>query len=356
MHTVGRRTGNVGITRFQARRSLRDPSGYQILVEVRNCGDDPVECRLQVERNGFAVDLLPLRLAPDQTVMRVLDKASVEGGRLRARIDRDDALACDNQAWAILPSRQPLPVTLVAGGDSFADLYLEKVLEANPLVKQPVPVVTLAAADAGLAGDEILVYHEHVPARLPPGRAFVVAPRESCDLWDTGVSFTPSLVVTPDRTSPLLSYVKLESVALAEARRLTFKSTATVPALFESGEPLLALLDRPQGGVAVLTASIEDPTDLPLRTAFPIIVANVLAWLDRGQRDLNESCNAGGMIELAVSGQDLRLWSPDGQVRPCTTGRNPAYGRPARPLRGLARRRPARRLHRGRDCLQPGQP
>src|SRR5205823_5390513 len=31
--TVGRRTGNVGITRFQVRRSTIDPIGYEILAE-----------------------------------------------------------------------------------------------------------------------------------------------------------------------------------------------------------------------------------------------------------------------------------------------------------------------------------
>jgi hypothetical protein len=72
----------------------------------------------------------------------------------------------------------------------------------------------------------------------------------------------------------------------------------------------------------VLTASIEDPTDLPLRTAFPIIVGNVLSWLDAGQSDLHESYRAGGSVELAVSGPDLQLWSPDGQLRPCTTANN----------------------------------
>src|SRR6516162_2528880 len=42
---VGRRTGNVAITAFQVRRSLLDPIGYEILVEVVNHSADPVECR-----------------------------------------------------------------------------------------------------------------------------------------------------------------------------------------------------------------------------------------------------------------------------------------------------------------------
>src|SRR5262249_46106004 len=39
---VGERTGNVAITRFQVRRSLLDPTGYEVLAEVTNPSDEPV--------------------------------------------------------------------------------------------------------------------------------------------------------------------------------------------------------------------------------------------------------------------------------------------------------------------------
>src|SRR5262245_22397242 len=40
MHVVGTRAGNVGITNLQVRRSLIDPIGYEILVEVTNASDE----------------------------------------------------------------------------------------------------------------------------------------------------------------------------------------------------------------------------------------------------------------------------------------------------------------------------
>ena len=43
------KTGNVGITKFQVRRSLIDPIGYQILVEVVNASDAVVETRLEMD-------------------------------------------------------------------------------------------------------------------------------------------------------------------------------------------------------------------------------------------------------------------------------------------------------------------
>ena len=46
---VGKRTGNVAITRFQVRRSLLDPIGYEILAEVANRSDEAVRCRLEID-------------------------------------------------------------------------------------------------------------------------------------------------------------------------------------------------------------------------------------------------------------------------------------------------------------------
>ncbi len=88
LRLVGRRTGNVGIINFQTRRSLRDLTGYQVLIEVANYSDEPVRRRLEIERNGTMVDIIPLSIAAGSRWHQVLDKASNEGGRLRARLDR----------------------------------------------------------------------------------------------------------------------------------------------------------------------------------------------------------------------------------------------------------------------------
>ena len=63
LHRVGQRTGNVGITQFQVRRSLFDPVGYEILIEVLNASDEPTECRLEIDLDQFPVDVVPLQLA-----------------------------------------------------------------------------------------------------------------------------------------------------------------------------------------------------------------------------------------------------------------------------------------------------
>ena len=123
--------GNVGFTRFQVRRSPIDPLGYEILIEVSNLSDEPIDTRLEIELNQDLVDVIPLQLAPGQRWSQTLEKTSADGGLLVAKLDRADALAADNSAWAVLPRRDPLPVTLVTEGN----LFLQKVFESHPLVR-----------------------------------------------------------------------------------------------------------------------------------------------------------------------------------------------------------------------------
>src|SRR5262249_50222711 len=128
---VGSRAANVGVTRFQVRRSLLDPIGYEILVEVQNASADATACRLELDLDDAVVDVVPLALKPEEVWTHVFENTSAEGGVLSARLDHDDVLANDNRAWALLPRRELLNVTLVTEGN----LFLEKVFEANPLVK-----------------------------------------------------------------------------------------------------------------------------------------------------------------------------------------------------------------------------
>ncbi len=82
---IGKRTGNVAITRFQARRSLIDPIGYQILAEVQNASDAPVESRFELDLEGKVIDVVPIKLAPRATWTQVFEKTSADGGRRSTR-------------------------------------------------------------------------------------------------------------------------------------------------------------------------------------------------------------------------------------------------------------------------------
>ena len=294
---VGARSANVGITRFQVRRSLLDPIGYEILAEVQNASDGPANCRLELDLDDNVVDVVPLELQPGEVWVHVFEKTSAEGGVLAARLEHDDALAGDNRAWAILPRREMLPVTLVSQGN----LFLEKVFEANPLVKLTVVKQPPAKAAPGA----ITVFHRQTPERLPGGLVWVIDPAGSCDRWQAGDKLENPIVTTQDKDSPLMAHVRLDNVIMPEARKLAFAEPPQVLVGAVTGEPLYAYFARGDDKLLVLTVNL-DQGDLPLRTAFPIMASNALAWFAGHRGELRESLATGAIAEVDLSARGLQ--------------------------------------------------
>lgn len=318
-HLVGGRAGNVGITRFQVRRSLLDSLGYEILVEVLNASDDPVECRLEMELNGVPVDVIPLKLKPGQTWNQTLEKTSLKGGHLTAKLLHDDALPADNQAWAILPARETVPVLIVTPGN----LFLQKVFEANPLLNVEVEREIPKDIDPGT----LVVLHQQSIEKLPGGSVFVVDPQGSSDAWELGEELPAPLITQQATDSPLMAHVRLDNVQMPTGRKLAFRESAQILAGALTGDPIFAAINRPAGKVLVLTADLTEG-DLAFRTAFPILVSNAVGWFSGNAGELREALTTGRTAEVdfaaikakasaaGVSATGYALVSPKGISQP----------------------------------------
>jgi len=317
LRTVGTRAGNVGITNFQVRRSLLDPIGYEILTEVTAATDEPIECRLEIDLNDAPVDVIPLHLKPGETWTKAIEKTSVEGGRLTARLDRSDMLAADNSAVALLPKRREQKVVLAGQ----TNLFLRKSLEVNALVSLELAAKMPEQFEAGT----LYVFHRHVPSKVPAGNVLVIDPDVPTDLWQVGERLENPIVTKQDADSPLLAHVRLDNVLMPEARKLTPPDghRALVTAL--SGDPLYFAIERPGQKVLVLTVNL-DQGDLTFRTAFPIMITNALGWFAGQAGELRESLAAGAVTEIELPPTDgagaspLVLKSPSGRTRPLPAG------------------------------------
>lgn len=324
VHRFGSSVGNVGITQFQVRRSLIDPLGYEILAEVTNASEEPIECRLEIDLNDEVVDVVPLKLTAGQRWNQSFEKASVDGGQLLAKLDRADALATDNRAWAVLPKREMIPVTLVSEGN----LFLQKVFESNPLIEltqitppggKPLADGRELSSKASASAAAITIFYRQVPGVLPKGAVLVIDPRESCDAWQVGDVLQNPVVHQQDKDSPLLRHVRLDNVVMPEARQLKFTNDEGVKVMAQSvaGDPLLAMIERPAQKVLLLTVNLDEG-DLPLRTAFPILMMNALNWCIENRGELRESLPTGSITEIDVAAMDrsrspLALIAPDGR-------------------------------------------
>ncbi|MAT16423.1 MAG: hypothetical protein CMJ46_14265 [Planctomyces sp.] len=285
-------TANIGITQFQIRRNLTDPVGYEVLVEVINQSAQPAETRLEMELEGEIVDVIPLKLEPAQSWSKVLEYTSPTGGVLSATINSEDALASDNEAVAILSELEPQKVILVSAGNR----YLEKVFSAIPLVE--LEVVTQQPETVPENG--VLVFHRQTPEALPAGNVLVIEPEGSTDLWTIGEKASSPLIASQDKESKLMAHVRLDNVMLSEARQIEPKMEVTRLATSVEEIPIYFSHETDARKVVVLNASLDEG-DLPLRTAFPILISNALNWFSGADAAFQESLATGAVRKIDVA-------------------------------------------------------
>ena len=320
----GSNASNVGITQFQTRRSMVDAVGYELLVEVRNASDQPIQCRLEIELDERPVDIFPLKLQPNETWSRTLEKTSLEGGALKATLSKfendqgedlskNNKLDVDDIAWAILPDRVIQPVLIVSPGN----LFLQKVFEANPLVR----VTVQKEIPTTWPENTVIVLHKIIPDPLPSNPLFIIDPDTNSSLFSIDGLIDSPLVTEQDKDSPLMTHVRLDNVMFPNTKKLTFLTQTAKPvASCIGGESLLATLAHGDKKAVVLGVNLEQ-SDLAFRTVFPILASNAIAWFSSQSGELSLAISGGDTARLnrslsaSVPPENLWLISPRLQVK-----------------------------------------
>jgi hypothetical protein len=320
----GSNASNVGITQFQTRRSMVDAVGYELLVEVRNASDQPIQCRLEIELDERPVDIFPLKLQPNETWSRTLEKTSLEGGALKASLSKfendqgedrskNNKLDVDDIAWAILPDRVIQPVLIVSPGN----LFLQKVFEANPLVR----VTVQKEIPTAWPENTVVVLHKLIPDPLPSNPLFIIDPETNSSLFRVDGLIDSPLVTEQDKDSPLMTHVRLDNVMFPGTKKLTLLTQTAKPiASCVGGESLFATLSHGDKKAVVLGVNLEQ-SDLAFRTVFPILASNAIAWFSSQSGELSLAISGGDTARLnrslSASAPPENLWliSPGLQVK-----------------------------------------
>jgi len=335
---VGEPTTNIGITSFQPRRSLGDAVGYEILVEMVNHGIEPAQARLEIELDDRTIDVIPLTLEPGQPHTAIVRDVTAEGGLLRASLraiggetrGTADALPTDDTAIAFLPAR-PTQQVYIYGEEHF---FLRMVMQSQPNINLHFPTdLSQVPADA------VLVLHRNIPSdigtAIPARNVLIIDPRNSCDLFDVGDPLEMPIAAKVSSTglmnTGLMKFVNLLNLTIPGARTLTLKAGSNVMTenLAETPEekPIYAYSVFPDEGggespgrnILVLTADL-DRSDLPLRTAFPILVSQALHHFRGSGGDLEKAYSTGEPISVSLAGMRpdidrVILRSPSGVER-----------------------------------------
>ncbi len=284
---IGKTRDNAGIGHL-AVRPHRQNSNYDALVSVVNDSDQPLDTQLVLEIDGSTDSVELVKAEPGATWEKSIVIDAPDGGVLRASLDRTDALALDNEAFAILEPIRPAVVWLVTPKES-AFFFEQALASMTPLI-WPEESLTLApeqyaqAAAAATAGGslrrpDLVIFNGWTPEQFPAEGRFVVV--NACPPVLGGVSGEP--IVAPQihlapKPHTILQHITLQGSRLAKAARLTLKQPALVLASADDGEPLVALVEQPQRQTLLVAFDVLD-SDLPFRNAFPLLLRNAVSYM-----------------------------------------------------------------------------
>ena len=306
---IGSSADNLAISTLSARPDPQNAHRYQVFARVRNYSDSPATQILTITADGNPADSREVRLDPGSSQELVFDDLPVGTKTVSARLSGSDALPLDDQAYAVLDVRRPAQVLLVTGGN----LYLEKVMGLVPNVElfraQPRRYFTLDADRY-----DLVVFDTFVPDVIPRGNLLFINPPESTLLTIEGEVRRPR-IRDWDRDDPLLRFVDLRDVAIGRASRLGVPSWARVLVQGEDVPLMLAGEREGRQRLVVLPFDLRQ-TNLPLSAAFPIMMLNIMGYLEPpGQVDTRD-LRPGDLVTVApmLQTEEISVRKPDGST------------------------------------------
>jgi len=301
-HAVGAPGENAGVTGLDI---VRGKDGrVEVFATVENAGSRPAVRYATLLSGERAVASRALTLAPGAEEA-VVFRERLPPGRVTVRLEpgpdaaagaAPDALACDDAAFAVLPPEEPLAVAVV--GRSHA--ALERALRMAGLVE-----VFRAGPDAASYKDDarfrLVIYDGYEGGPLPERPVLVFGPR--ADL--PGVKVLPPVegpeVTGVEREHPLLRFVELSGIAIAEARPLTLDGPGR--ALVRTDRGVVALESRARRDPLVVVGMDLRESSFAAEEAFPVFLLNVIHMARRqGGALAPEQIRTGEPLSVRVSG------------------------------------------------------
>jgi hypothetical protein len=317
---VGAPAANLSVAAFSATGAAAGPP--QVFVRIDNTGA-AAEVLLSLYADGDLFEARRLTVPAAGSLPLVV--AAPDARRFEARLlpadgsaARLDALAADDRAFAVRAAGGARSVLLTPYQITPTvrhNLFLRQALTAlvgpeNLTLLQPGPDGALALPTDLPA---LLVLDGDLLAP-PPGPNLLLVNPPTSELLAVGAPFTNTApVILAD--SPLTRDLRWETVHLLAARTVTPPPWAQ-PLIVAPGGPLLLAGETGGRRVAALLFDLH-ASDLPLQLDFPILLANLTAWLlGEGDPLGGGAWTVGDLVTppLTASGGQLEVTPPEGRA------------------------------------------
>lgn len=315
---IGTEGANLALSAVATRSGLQGP---QLLVSTTNHGATEQASLVSVYVDGALFDARRVTLAPAEQRNLTWDLPA-DAVTVRAELSEqsEDYLALDDRAWAVNAAGAGARALLVTSGN----IFLEQALGLLPDLTtvraapgDPFPVLTGGDQDGAQQSepyDLLVLDGVPLPDPLPPGDLLLVNPPSGGNLFTVGALYSDTTVIRL-ADSPLLQFVEWRGVNVRAARDVS--APWAQPVIQAAGGPLLLAGETAGRRVVILTFDLHD-SDLPLRIAFPVLMANITSWLSPGQALAFSGSLAPGRpaaLSPAAGASALLVQKPDGEQR-----------------------------------------
>ena len=304
--TLAEAQPNWGITAFRLYRSPFFPDTVDATLVIKGTADmHGGSVSIENAETGTLLQSRPLARGDSLTVsFPDLPLAAT----YRARIFAEDALAVDNEAYAVLPTLAEVPVLLVTASPQVAksvrqipNLKLESV---TPQEYQP----------AQAAGFAFVLFHLTAPDTLPPTNAAFILPPDGNSFFPFAQASTQVRVTQWTTAHPLTAYVTFSLLAPVYAEAFLPVGWCK-PVVSATVGPVLLACERDGKRYAAVGFDLFPylgSRNLPTS----ILTLNLLGWLaDHAGQPLGWKTGATLMLP-----EDARIRLPDGETVAVTGG------------------------------------
>lgn len=309
---------NVGITKFEFRQQLASSEMYEVMLKVKNFTTEEQTFPLRLSVDNTTIVETELTLTDSEERLFIFPYSGLLTGIARAEIDIDDDFSVDNSASLALSTSKDIWVLLASKGNYF----LEKLLEAYPnfLVNTVDEIIPGSWEEHVKGHDLVIVDRMDVPPTDAGNLLLIDSLSPSIPVERNGVVTFPD-VLDWDEKHPLMADVNVSGLTIEEAHQLHPNETQG-----ESSERLHPIIEGSQTGLmytyekdqlrAVVLGFDITRSDLPLKVAFPVMMSNIINWLNPNKLTFSAlQVQAGEPFAIQVERDttEISVRAPDGE-------------------------------------------